>query len=82
MGEQFDSIIDVTLAYPENRVEPFKAALMGNMTKIVVKVRTLPIDENVSGDYFNDKPYKRCFQQWLGDVWQQKDDVLKQIHRK
>ncbi len=82
MGEQFDSIIDVTLAYPENRVEPFKAALMGNMTKIVVKVRTLPIDENVSGDYFNDKPYKRRFQQWLGDLWQQKDDVLKEIHRK
>ena len=52
------------------------------MTKIVVKVRTLPVDENVSGDYFSDKPYKRRFQQWLGDVWQQKDDVLKEVHRK
>ncbi|WP_394154573.1 acyltransferase [Vibrio maritimus] len=82
MGEQFDSIIDVTLAYPENRVEPFKAALMGNMTKIVVKVRTLPVDENVRGDYFNDKPYKRRFQQWLGEVWQEKDEALKEVHRK
>ncbi len=81
MGEQFENIIDVTLAYPENTHKPFKDMLMGRMTKIVVRIRILPVDEKVSGDYFNDKPYKRQFQQWLGDVWQDKDDVLKQIHK-
>lgn len=81
MGEQFENIIDVTLAYPENTHKPFKDMLMGRMTKIVVRIRILPVDEKVSGDYFNDKPYKRQFQQWLGDVWQDKDEVLKQIHK-
>jgi len=42
-------------------------------SKIVVHVKVLPVDEQVLGDYFNDKPYKRQFQQWLGDVWQEKD---------
>ncbi|WP_165309933.1 acyltransferase [Vibrio ziniensis] len=81
MGEQFESIIDVTLAYPDNVDKPFRDILMGRMQRIVVRVRVLPVDENVSGDYFNDKPYKRQFQQWLGDVWQDKDELLKEIYK-
>jgi hypothetical protein len=81
MGDQFDSIIDVTLAYPENTHKPFRDMLMGRMSKIVVRVKVLPVDEQVQGDYFNDKPYKRQFQQWLGDVWQEKDQLLQEIHR-
>ncbi|WP_114767253.1 acyltransferase [Vibrio rhodolitus] len=81
MGEQFDQIIDVTLAYPENTKQPFKDMLMGRMKRIVVEVELLPIDEQVSGDYFNDKKYKRQFQLWLGDVWQRKDAKLASIYQ-
>lgn len=81
MGDQFENIIDVTLAYPENTNKPFKDILMGRMTKIVVRTQVLPVDEQVRGDYFNDKPYKRHFQQWLGDVWQQKDKALEKIYK-
>lgn len=81
MGDQFDSIIDVTLAYPDNTDKPFKDVLMGRMSKIVVRTRVLPVNEQVRGDYFNDKPYKRQFQQWLGDVWQEKDELLKELHQ-
>ncbi|WCE29722.1 acyltransferase [Vibrio sp. SCSIO 43137] len=82
MGEQFDSIIDVTLAYPDNRELPFKDMLMGRMKRVVVRIKVLPVDEQVSGDYFNDKPYKRAFQGWLTDVWQQKDKLLDEIYNK
>ncbi|MFC5079136.1 putative acyltransferase YihG [Vibrio thalassae] len=82
MGDQFETIIDVTLAYPDNTDQPFKDALMGKMNRIVVKVRVLPVDDQVLGDYFNDKRYKRDFQKWLGDVWRQKDQTLKDIHTK
>lgn len=81
MGDQFDNIIDVTLAYPDNTDKPFKEALMGRMKRIVVRTKVLPVDEQVRGDYFNDKPYKRQFQQWLGDVWKEKDAVLKEVHQ-
>ncbi len=81
MGEQFDNIIDVTLAYPENTDKPFRDLLTGRMSKIVVRIRVLPVDEHVLGDYFNDKPYKRGFQQWLGDIWHEKDQLLQKIHK-
>ncbi|MDW6002312.1 acyltransferase [Vibrio mangrovi] len=81
MGEQFENIIDVTLAYPDNQDTPFKDMLMGRMQRIVVCVRVLPVDEQVTGDYFNDKPYKRQFQKWLGDVWEHKDAALDDIYK-
>ncbi|SDH82898.1 1-acyl-sn-glycerol-3-phosphate acyltransferase [Vibrio xiamenensis] len=80
MGEQFDSILDVTLAYPNNQTLPFRDLLMGKMTSIVVHVRQLPVDERVQGDYFNDKKFKRQFRLWLDEVWQQKDLRLQRVH--
>ncbi|WP_434360909.1 acyltransferase [Parasalinivibrio latis] len=76
MGEQFDQIVDVTIAYPDNTVTPFMDMLTGKMGRIVVSIRTLPVDEQVRGDYFNDKQYKRRFQLWLNDVWAAKDNLL------
>lgn len=81
MGERFDKIIDVTLAYPNNPDKPFKEMLMGRMSKIVVRVDVLPVDEQVMGDYFNDKPFKREFQRWLAARWEKKDQQLQDIHR-
>ncbi|KGY07851.1 MULTISPECIES: acyltransferase [Vibrio] len=82
MGDQFENIIDVTLAYPENTQKPFRDMLMGRMTKVVVRINVLPVDQQVRGDYFKDKPFKRQFQQWLGNVWQEKDELLKEIYHK
>lgn len=81
MGDQFENIIDVTLAYPENTEKPFKDMLMGRMTKIVVRTKVLPVNEHVRGDYFNDKPFKRQFQQWLTSIWQDKDVLLQKIYQ-
>ncbi|MGL6262213.1 acyltransferase [Vibrio sp. WXL210] len=81
MGEQFDNIIDVTIAYPKNPNQPFKEMLMGKMRKIVVRVDVLPLDEQVTGDYFNDKPYKRQFHHWLSQRWARKDKLLAEIHQ-
>ena len=80
MGEQFESIIDVTLAYPGSSDKPFRDVLFGRMKKIVVRVNVRPLNEQVTGDYFNDKPFKRQFQHWLSGVWQEKDQRLKAIH--
>ncbi|GAJ73487.1 1-acyl-SN-glycerol-3-phosphate acyltransferase [Vibrio sp. JCM 18904] len=68
MGEQFESIIDVTLAYPENTHKPFKDLLMGRMSKVVVRVNVLPVDERVLGDYFNDKPISDNFSNGWGGM--------------
>ncbi|SKA57014.1 1-acyl-sn-glycerol-3-phosphate acyltransferase [Enterovibrio nigricans DSM 22720] len=81
MGEQFDAIINVTLAYPDNRTLPFKDLLSGRMKKVVVRIHTLPVDDSVTGDYFNDKTFKRNFHQWLTLIWEDKDRELEGIYK-
>ncbi|MCJ2377848.1 acyltransferase [Vibrio sp. ZSDZ34] len=79
MGDMLDGIVDVTLAYPENQESPFIDMLKGKLTRVVVRVKVYPMDENVSGDYFKDKQFKRHFHKWLNNVWQEKDDYLTSI---
>ena len=76
MGEHFDSLINVTIRYPDNSETPFKDFLMGRMKRIQVRIEELPVDEALVGDYFNDKQFKRGFQAWLNQRWQEKDEVL------
>lgn len=49
---------------------------MGRMKRIRVRIEELPVDEALVGDYFNDKQFKRGFQGWLNQRWQEKDEVL------
>jgi 1-acyl-sn-glycerol-3-phosphate acyltransferase len=80
MSQLLDGVVDVTIAYPENRQQPFKDLLQGNLTRVVVKIRVHDIDENLNGDYFKDKAFKRHFHHWLNDVWQEKDDYLDALY--
>jgi 1-acyl-sn-glycerol-3-phosphate acyltransferase len=80
MSQLLDGVVDVTIAYPENRQQPFKDLLQGNLTRVVVKIRVHDIDENLNGDYFKDKAFKRRFHHWLNDVWQEKDDYLDALY--
>lgn len=79
MGELFTNILNVTLLYPDNQGHPMKDMLSGNLTKVIVQVDIIPVDEQVIGDYFNDETFKSRFQLWLNDVWQQKDKLIAQL---
>ncbi|MFI8418436.1 acyltransferase [Serratia sp. NPDC078593] len=81
LGNQCDRIINVTLHYPNNRDRPFLDMLCGRLKRIVIRIELLPIDESLKGDYFNDKQFKRQFQQWLNTLWQEKDRLLDKIKR-
>ncbi|MEH8021983.1 acyltransferase [Rheinheimera metallidurans] len=73
MGEQFDALLDFTILYPDNQQHAALDMLMGKLKRIVVHVDTLPIDENVIGDYFNDESFRQRFQLWLNQRWQRKE---------
>jgi 1-acyl-sn-glycerol-3-phosphate acyltransferase len=79
LGMQFDRILNVTLFYPDNAEKPFIDLLCGQMKRIVIRIETLPIDDSLRGDYLNDKTYKRQFQQWLADIWTQKDQQIERL---
>ena len=65
LEEKFDKLLNVTLCYPENTGSPFYDMLTGKMTRIVVRVSLVAIEEGLRGDYINDKGFKRRFQTWL-----------------
>ncbi len=79
MGELFTNILDVSIAYPQNRRHPMFEMLSGQMTHIVIDVRVLEVNDDVIGDYFNNNNFKQRFQQWLNDLWHTKDQRLKQL---
>jgi 1-acyl-sn-glycerol-3-phosphate acyltransferase len=72
MGELFSNILDITLAYPDSR-HPMMDMLCGRMTKIVIDVTTLPVTDELIGDYFNNQAFQSHFQQWLNTLWEKKN---------
>ena len=81
MGEYLSNVLDVTLVYPQN--EPpvhFWDLLTGNIPRITVRVRILPIPENGVGvTYEEDEVYRKRIQQWVNQLWKEKDQLIEDI---
>jgi|GEM_PF-90709 len=60
MGELFSDVLDITIAYPQSS-HPMMDMLCGRMTKIVIDVNTLAINDDLIGDYFNNQSYQIRF---------------------
>ncbi len=79
MGSLFDSILDVTLAYPDGPAK-FWEMCCGQHVPVIVHVRERPVEEwLISGDYQQDREFRRRVHRWLGDIWQEKDELLQQL---
>jgi len=73
MGDMFDAILDITIVYPG---EPpnFWMLFCGEFKHVIIDIELRPVEEwMVSGDYSNDREYRRQFHQWLTTIWQEKD---------
>ncbi len=78
MGEQFDEILDITLAYPCSS-HPMMDMLGGKMKVIVIDVKSIEISNELIGDYFNNQQFKLNFQSWLNTLWENKNARMKQL---
>lgn len=80
MGDALHTLVDVTIAYPDGR--PSLADLLANrIREIRVHIRQLPIPQRLrGGDYHNDPEFRRGIQDWVNQLWHQKDGVLAQLH--
>ena len=79
MGEQFDSLLDVTIYYPGKPVTLWEA-FEGKLPAVIVKVKRFVIPvELLKGDYLDDAEYRTAIQTWVQNLWKQKDLTLKQI---
>ena len=79
MGEQFHSLIDATIVYPDG-IPTFWDFLCGNTPRVVLRVRQLPIPpEFCTGDYEGDPLFRGTVHRWLADIWEFKDAQIAKI---
>ena len=79
MGEQLESIIDVTIHYPEG-APGFWDLLCGRVRRIVVQFEELSIpQEFLNRSYDQDETYRLAFQQWINRLWEAKDERLERL---
>ncbi|MGM0450135.1 MAG: acyltransferase [Pseudomonadota bacterium] len=76
IGDQIDTILDVSITYPDG-VPGFWDLLANRVSRVIVDVRQYPLDQQwVRGDYRNDPAFRARFQQWITDLWQEKDERI------
>ncbi len=82
MGEKLSSLLDVTIVYPEG-AKGFWDFLCGRMRYVMVEVRQLQIPpEFFHGSYENDPAFRQRFQDWVRELWEDKDRrIAKMLER-
>jgi 1-acyl-sn-glycerol-3-phosphate acyltransferase len=78
MGEQIQRVLDVTIVYPDG-VTNFWALLCGKIRKVKVRVRSLPVSAELLGDYANDGQFRAGLQDWLNNIWAEKNRIIEEM---
>jgi 1-acyl-sn-glycerol-3-phosphate acyltransferase len=73
MGDKFQAILDVTIVYPDGAPQ-FTEFLKGRLKRVIVRVRSLAVPQHlVQGDYAGDPAVREAYQQWVHQLWLEKD---------
>lgn len=78
MGDVLGSMLDVTIVYPEG--QPTMVDLLGGRVgrvDVLIREREIP-PELCGGDYENDAEFRERFQAWVGQLWLEKDELLRE----
>ena len=81
MGDGLHAILDVSIAYPAG-TPSLVDLLADRIPEVRVQVRQRPIPADLaSGDYQNDREFRVRFQQWMNQLWRDKDaDMDRLLH--
>jgi len=75
LGDKINTLIDVTIIYPKDH-HSFWDYCCGRADKIIVKAKSIPLDNHLKGDYENDYEFRRNFQRFLNQLWLEKDQLI------
>ncbi len=82
MGDNLNALLDVTIAYPGHKQPSFWDFMCGKVTRLRVRVQQKPIPEQfLNRNYREDETFRNEFQQWVTQLWQEKDALLDQLHQ-
>ncbi|MFI8481774.1 acyltransferase [Pseudomonas sp. NPDC078700] len=80
LGEQLDTVLDVTVVYPSPQIPGFWDLISGQVPKVVIDIQTLELEPALhQGDYQNDEQFRLQVQNWVSEMWQRKDARIAQI---
>jgi len=76
LGDKFDTLLDVTIVYPDG-APTFWQFLCGDVPRVVVRARQISLPPELrNGDYARDPKYRKAFQRWLQALWHGKDEQI------
>ncbi len=80
IGDQIDTILDVSVLYPDG-VPGFWDLLSNQVERVIIDIHQYPLQQQwVRGDYRNDPQFRAEFQDWISNLWREKDERISAIH--
>jgi 1-acyl-sn-glycerol-3-phosphate acyltransferase len=82
LGEKFNSLLDITIVYPDG-IPTFKEFLCGKVKRITVRMRTIEIPKQLlHGDYEGDDVFRDAMHKWVQKLWRDKDKQMQTLIKK
>lgn len=73
MGGAITQLVDFTIIYPTGKKQ-FTDLFSNRVKRIIVRIQVSDIPEQfLNGDYDGDPEFKEQFQNWVNELWEQKD---------
>lgn len=82
LGDQIDALVDMTIVYPDG-VPGYGEFWLGEVPRIAVNLRKINIPAWVAGgNYEEDAEFREKFQQWVDQIWTEKDQLISEMKSK
>lgn len=78
MNGQLRRLVDVTLYYPGGRPTFWQYACR-QLPRVDMHVRLRTITDDLLGDYPEDRAFRAHFQEWVNQLWREKDEQLERM---
>lgn len=82
LGNEIDALVDMTIVYPDG-APGYGEFWLGEVPRIAVNLRKIDIPDWVlGGDYEEDADFREKFQQWVDQLWTEKDQLIEKMKAK
>ncbi len=79
LGDHIDAFVDMTIVYPDG-IPGYGEFWLGEVPRIAVDLRKIDIPDWVlGGNYEEDAEYRERFQQWVHQIWTEKDQLIEKM---
>ena len=79
LGDKVDALVDMTIVYPDG-APGYGEFWLGEVPRIAVNLRKIDIPAWVlAGSYEDDAEFREKFQNWLDQLWTEKDRLIEQM---